>query len=197
MEVEFVIRVVMGAILAVGFGISGFYRRRATVADPSATRAEESAQLKLLRAFVALPAFGVLLGSLLIPRWFGWASFAAPDAVQYLGVAVAAAGVPLAAWLFPHLGNNVTATVLTKDSHRLVTSGPYRWVRHPLYLAGILLLGGAGLALSNWVVLAFVVVFLATWHTVVIPREEASLLERFGADYEAYRERTGALLPRC
>jgi hypothetical protein len=52
-----------------------------------------------------------------------------------------------------NLGRNVSETVLTKESHELVTSGPYRWIRHPLYTTGIALFVALGLIAANWFIL--------------------------------------------
>lgn len=188
-------RIAIGVTLGIGFAISGYHRRKAATADATARRSDESTTMKLLRLVVALPAFGTLLLAIVAPRLVAWASFEAPMWLRVTGVGVAALGVPLAAWLFPHLGRNVTATTLTKQTHELVTTGPYAYIRHPLYLTGLLFFLGAGLALGNRVLLIFIAVFVVTWTLVVIPREEAALEELFGQQYRDYRQRTGALLP--
>jgi protein-S-isoprenylcysteine O-methyltransferase Ste14 len=86
--------------------------------------------------------------------------------------------------------------VLTKSDHELVTSGPYRWIRHPLYSSGIALFLAVGLIAANWFILLFVVIALIAIRAAVIPREERALLARFGAGYEQYIRRTGAMWPR-
>ena len=75
MDLDITLRILLAIILFIGFGISGYYRRLAARAAPGAHRRDESPALKLLRVFVALPAFVVLLGDLLAPRYFAWASF--------------------------------------------------------------------------------------------------------------------------
>ncbi len=196
MSVDLVVRGGIAVVMVAMIGVSGHYRRRAAAFDGSARRSDEPTSTKLLRLIVALPGFAVFLAALLAPGWVTWSTFAAPTAVRFAGLGVAALGVPLAAWLFPHLGHNVTATTLTKERHTLVTTGPYRWVRHPLYVAGLLFFVGAGAALANWFVLGFAAAFVLVWTSVVIPREEEALRTRFGDEYEEYRRRTGALFPR-
>ena len=103
--------------------------------------------------------------------------------------------MPSVYWVLTTLGSNVSETVLTKERHELVTSGPYRWVRHPLYTTGIALFLGIGLMAANAFLLLWSFVALAGVLLVVIPREETALVERFGEEYRSYRARTGALLP--
>ena len=118
-----------------------------------------------------------------------------PLPLRWLGAGLMAAAVPLVYWVFSSLGRNVTPTVMTRREHTLVTHGPYRRVRHPLYssaylfLAGLVLLSG-NLWLAGVVVLTCIPLLLRT------PLEEAALIERFGDEYRAYLRRTGRYLPR-
>ncbi|MEM9553356.1 MAG: isoprenylcysteine carboxylmethyltransferase family protein [Acidobacteriota bacterium] len=118
-----------------------------------------------------------------------------PTALRWLGVLGAAVCIPLIGWLLHHLGTNVSPTAATRADHRLVTSGPYRFVRHPLYTVGAAWWLGLGVAMASWwillcVALAFVAIDRRT------AREEAALLERFGDEYRRYSERTPRYLPR-
>ena len=103
--------------------------------------------------------------------------------------------LPLIYWVFSSLGKNVTPTVVTRREHTLVTHGPYRWVRHPLYTVAFTLFVGFALLAANWfllVVLLFGAVVLAQRTTI----EEAQLVERFGDDYRRYMQAPGRYLPR-
>jgi protein-S-isoprenylcysteine O-methyltransferase Ste14 len=90
----------------------------------------------------------------------------------------------------------VSETVLTKSHHELVISGPYQWIRHPLYTTGIVLVLAIGLIAASWFILLLALVALASIRLVVIPLEERELLTKFGNAYGAYMQRTGRLLPR-
>ena len=93
------------------------------------------------------------------------------------------------------LGRNVSPTVITHDDHVLVTSGPYRWIRNPLYTAGAALFTGLGLVSASAFLLvgAFVALALVA---IRLPSEEAELERRFGQAYRDYVRRTGRFLPR-
>ena len=94
------------------------------------------------------------------------------------------------------LGQNVSETVLTKQEHHLVESGPYKWVRHPLYTTGVSLFIALGLMQSSWFVVFMSVVAVLLLRLLVIPAEESALMAKFGDQYRAYMRRTGRLLPR-
>ena len=110
-----------------------------------------------------------------------------------MGVGVVAACLLI--WTFRSLGTNLTDTVVTRKDHTLVTSGPYRFVRHPFYVASTLAIAANALATANWFIGltgGFVVVLLA----IRTATEEAQLTRRFGDDYVTYLKRTGRFLPR-
>lgn len=85
--------------------------------------------------------------------------------------------------------------VAIASDHRLVESGPYRFVRHPSYTGALMLFLGLGVAMGNWlsVVIISVPIFLAFWWRMRI--EEAALLEALGETYRSYMNRTKRLIP--
>jgi protein-S-isoprenylcysteine O-methyltransferase Ste14 len=86
--------------------------------------------------------------------------------------------------------------VLTKERHELVTAGPYRWIRHPLYAVGILLFASIGLIAANWFILGLAALAALFIRFLVIPIEEHELSQKFGDHYGQYIARTGRLFPR-
>jgi len=78
----------------------------------------------------------------------------------------------------------------------LTTCGPYAFVRNPLYVGNGLIGLGWGLTAGLWPVLIFVVTFVLLYTVLIVPYEEAFLLEKFGAEYIMYKERTGRFFPR-
>jgi protein-S-isoprenylcysteine O-methyltransferase Ste14 len=159
-------------------------------------RRRETPLLLAGRAFVALPLFLAIITYVVNPPWMVWAELPLPGWTRWAGVALGLLTVPAARWVFTSLGRNVSETVLTKSHHALVTTGPYRWIRHPLYTTGIALVLAIGLMAASWFILLFGLVTLASMRFVVIPLEERELLMKFGDAYRAYMQRTGRLLPR-
>jgi protein-S-isoprenylcysteine O-methyltransferase Ste14 len=129
------------------------------------------------------------------PGSMAWSSVPLPAWVRWCGAGLWIPGGLLLIWTLRTLGMNLTDTVVTRRNHTLVTAGPYRWVRHPFYVATALLLLGSSLLAANWFVLACGVLTF-TLLAIRLKREEDRLLERFGAAYRDYRERTGRFLPR-
>ena len=103
---------------------------------------------------------------------------------------------PLNLWMLRSLGKNISETILTKESHELVKTGPYRWLRHPLYSFGLLMIGGLSLIAANWLMAALALAAVVFFSLVIIPREETELVKKFGSLYEDYRKDAGRLLPR-
>lgn len=111
-----------------------------------------------------------------------------------IGLAVLLLGLGFACWARVALGRNWSATVQLKQGHELVTTGPYRWVRHPIYtgmLTGVL---GSALALGEWRGLVALALVLASF-SYKLRHEESWMREQFGAAYVDYMRRTKALIP--
>lgn len=183
--------VALAGVMAVGLP----YRLRAQrVGGKVSRRAEGVGPMIALRAVAALWALGFILW-LVNPGLMRWSEVALPVAARWLGAALLVAVVPLYAWVFHHLGLNVTDTVLTRRAATLVRSGPYRFVRHPLYAFGLFIMAGWALITAN----AFVALAGAAAAALIVRRtaiEEAHLVRRFGDDYRAYMRTTGAYFPR-
>ncbi len=113
----------------------------------------------------------------------------APRLILVGGALVFAAGAGLAAWGWGTFRRAATTTVPGRSSSRLVTWGPYRFSRNPMYVGlAIAYLGEAGILRQVWpVVLLPLVVGYLNW--VVIPLEERKLGETFGVAYDEYRVR--------
>jgi protein-S-isoprenylcysteine O-methyltransferase Ste14 len=155
---------------------------------------EEGSLILNLRRLLGLTLWLSTFVYLINPDWMAWASVPLPSWLRWLGAAMMIVCLPLIYWTFSSLGKNVTPTVVTREEHNLVTHGPYRWVRHPLYIVGFLLFAGFSLLAANWFI--FSVLLLGSF--VLIERtskEEELLEERFGDQYRDYMAHTGRFLP--
>ena len=104
-------------------------------------------------------------------------------------------GLLLYTWAVLTLGAFFRVSVQLLDGQRLVTSGPYRLLRHPAYTGGILIFTGIGLATGNWISVAAATLSVTIAYAWRIHVEEIALRERFGAEFEAQRRRTWAVIP--
>lgn len=183
------------SVFLASVSISTMLRRRARRAVGAIPRRLEPSALIAMRLLVALPLFGGVIAYLANPGWMAWASLPWPSWARWLGVALGVLVVPASYWVLNTLGSNVSETVLTKQHQQLVRTGPYRWVRHPLYTTGTALFVGIGLMAANWFILLWAGIALIGLLAAVIPREEAELVLRFGDEYRRYQRETGAMLP--
>jgi len=112
----------------------------------------------------------------------------------WLCVALVLAGVVFAWWARIHLGRLWSGSVTLKAGHRVVDTGPYRLVRHPIY-TGILLaiLGTAAAKGTLWGLLGAAVVTLGLW--MKARAEERWLSQELGGAYDGYKQRVPMLLP--
>jgi len=104
-------------------------------------------------------------------------------------------GVVIIGWASYTLDGEFSATIELKEVHRLITAGPYQYVRHPIYLGFILLHIGVTLALSNWIIFIAYNSGLFILLLERIPREEQVLHAYFGPEWEAYADSRGRLIP--
>jgi protein-S-isoprenylcysteine O-methyltransferase Ste14 len=111
-----------------------------------------------------------------------------------VAAALTAAGLLFSVWARRRLGSNWSGTVTIKESHELVTGGPYALVRHPIYTGLLVAIFGSALAIGEWrAVLALALVAVAFWRKLSL--EERWMRERFGQAYDDYRRRVPALVP--
>jgi protein-S-isoprenylcysteine O-methyltransferase Ste14 len=113
---------------------------------------------------------------------------------EYAGLGVTIAGAAFAVWARLFLGGNWSSSVTIKEGHTLVRSGPYAVVRHPIYSGFLFAVTGTAIALGELRgLVALLVAFISWWLKSRI--EERFLIERFGAEYEAYERQVKALIP--
>ena len=164
------------------------WRRRASRA-PS-TRLDRGSHLWLWAVIVGSIAAGHLAGfSNVGPRLrpgLPWWCF---------GAGLFAAGTALRWWAIVHLGRFFSVDVAIACDHRVVETGPYRFVRHPSYTGLLLQCAGLGIVLGTALSFFVIIVptFLVLGHRIRV--EEKALLANFGDDYAAYTRRTKRLLP--
>src|SRR5262249_286857 len=114
--------------------------------------------------------------------------------VWAIAVAIQAAFLLLAIWARRHLGRNWSAEVRIAVDHHLTRTGPYRWLRHPIYTAMLGMFMGTAIASGQYHgLLGLTLLFVAYLRKTRL--EEQILQQTFGAEYDAYRRGTWALVP--
>ncbi|WP_246150670.1 methyltransferase family protein [Streptomyces qinzhouensis] len=178
---------VAGVLLWAGYEL--LLRSRAD-ADSAAWRggaADRGTTRLLLAAYAAAILVNAVLGAVGVGELPGWPRWA--------GIAMIAAGLALRAWGMRTLGVHYTRTLRTTGDQRLITDGPYRFVRHPGYCGSLLVWSGYSLGLGNGIAWVVVTVLLLAVYGRRIAAEERMLLAAFGAQYTEYQRRTHKLVP--
>ncbi|MCG8406459.1 MAG: isoprenylcysteine carboxylmethyltransferase family protein [Phycisphaerales bacterium] len=196
MQHEDVFRLILILGFAVVFPIGFYHRLKAHLASNEKLnrRAEGVFVLTTLRPIALLGILG-LFAYIINPAWMGWASVGLPISIRWIGVGLGMVAMVLLIVVLRNLGTNLTDTVVTRSHHTLVISGPYRWVRHPFYVATALAVAANSLVTANWF-LALIGIVTVVLIVVRTRTEEQKLIERFGDEYKNYMERTGRFIPR-
>lgn len=140
--------------------------------------------------FVAAQA-ALIIGAVITPQGYDWAVL---GVIYALGLLFKGVGVVLGVWAAFHLGRGLTPSPLPNGATDLVTRGPYRWIRHPMYTAVMAYVFGIALHSGTWLVvlaalaLASLFYFKSQW-------EERRLAEVFDG-YVRYQETTPRFIPR-
>jgi protein-S-isoprenylcysteine O-methyltransferase Ste14 len=196
MDENMIFRIIVTAIIVISLSISIYFRRKAQSEsqDEIDHRQEGSATMIILRIGGLLVWFTVF-AYIFYPPAISWASVSLPSWIRWLGGAGSVTAALLLVWMFASLGLNITDSVTTRRDHKLVTGGPYRWIRHPLYTFGALLFLSISLIMGSWLIpLLGIPSYAILIHRTGI--EEKKLQDRFGEQYQLYSERTGRFLPR-
>jgi protein-S-isoprenylcysteine O-methyltransferase Ste14 len=150
----------------------------------------------VLRAAIIAPLF-ISIWTWFLPRWFGGPrAFADPRPLAWVLVAIGAAIALPSIWQFAWRGLGTPAPF--DPPRRLVVSGPYRYVRNPMYTGMILVIIGQGLVYPNLTrgMLIEAAAFWAVAALFVLAFEEPVLKSMFGGDYDEYRRAVRGWIPR-
>ncbi len=140
-------------------------------------------------------AFYLVLGDLMPAKWLRWRIAPHSPVVSAVGVTLTFLGMAFAIWARFYLGQNWSSAVSVKIGHELVRTGPYAWVRHPIYSG--LLVAVIGTVLVRGQVRG-IPALLLLWTGFWMKRrvEDQFMRKTFGAEYERYMRTTGSVVPR-
>jgi protein-S-isoprenylcysteine O-methyltransferase Ste14 len=195
MNTELIFQILSFLVFVSAISISVYYRRKADMATGAQLRTKEGSKLLVVLRLLALIALAPLLIYFVNPAWVLWARFPLPEWVRWVAALVGVAVVPMVYWVLSSIGNNISPVQATRQNHKLVMHGPYKYIRHPLYTVGSLLVLALIFMTGLWWIAAvgalpLILILLRT------PVEEARLIETFGDEYRDYMKRTGRFLPK-
>lgn len=163
--------------------------KRVRVVSDARSPAETIGLVTALFGLAILPGFYVATG---IPQ-------SAEYPANAFAIALGTIIFVVALWVFrrshKELGRNWSITLEIRDKHKLVCSGPYALIRHPMYTSFLLMGLGQAFLLSNWVAGLAGLIGFAVLFCLRVKKEERMMLENFGPQYRSYMERTKRIIP--
>ena len=191
-----IFRIIVGMIIVSSLTISIYYRLKAqNSSQDEIDRHQEGGFTMVALRIGGLMIWLTVLSFIFYPPATSWATISLPSWVRWLGIVGGSTSALLLVWMFISLGMNITDSVTIRRDHELVTSGPYHWIRHPLYTFGALLFLSLSLTMGNWLIPVIgIPSYGILMHRTSI--EEKKLQDRFGEQYRQYTERTGRFFPR-
>ena len=196
MQTENTLRIILPILIVAFITHRGYYTKKSARPEKDTLKKRAEGPVTKLAATLSLIGFIAIIAYVLNPNWLAWVSLSFPLWLRWTGVGIALVGFALLQWAQATLGKNWSDTPRMLKEQALITSGPYKFIRHPLYAAFILILGSTLLISANWLI-------GLTWAgmTVLdiasrISFEESLMVEYFGDQYRDYMKKTGRLLPR-
>jgi protein-S-isoprenylcysteine O-methyltransferase Ste14 len=142
--------------------------------------------------------FSVLVGAglaILASRSVPGTTIGPNTVTAWIGLCILWCGIAVRLWSFQTLGRYFTFTVQTSSDQPVITSGPYRIIRHPGYAGALVAAIGIGLVIGNWLALLVLTVAVACGLVLRIRVEERALLRELGSNYQNYADTHKRLVP--
>ncbi len=188
--------ILFGAVLIMRFYFLSRLRRSGERVMPDQQAiAHEGKGLFIFRLASWFLMLGILISYALALSWLDAFHIAIVDWLRWVGFGLGLVSVLFWTWTQVTLGNDWSPQLMLREKHRLITTGPYAHIRHPMYTGMVGF--GTGLALvgANWIFVALAVLVVVGL-VLRIPQEEKMLIAEFGQDYRSYMQGTGRLIPR-
>jgi protein-S-isoprenylcysteine O-methyltransferase Ste14 len=201
MNTNVVFKILFFLLFAALLAIRLFFGWRARRAGKSSWSAKPEAVKRegwlsiLLRPVMFLALLAVVGLYVVLPEKTDWMYLPLPAWIRWAGVGLGIAGELFLIWVHHTLREYWSTVLQLRQSHALITWGPYRFVRHPMYSALTLCFIGLALVSAAWPLLLLTALTLPFFYRIS-GIEEVMMIEQFDEAYRAYRMRTGRFLPR-
>ena len=184
------------ALLSALFVIRAYFRIRYRSIVDSVKYREENRWLFAFRAAAGTVMLYATLSSIYPPAALAFQFLSLPERIRTAGIPTGAAALLLLLEVHLRLGSSFSTSVHLKERHVLVTSGIYRYIRHPMYLDYCVFVLSTFLVSANWLFGASGILIISSLMTFRLRIEERLLGERFGEAYTGYTAVTGKFIPR-
>ena len=186
------------------FGVVRIYYGRKTKTHDSLNGVKEklktaekemSRGLKIVTVIITAIGGPGLVLYLIAPPWWTWTHLPLGELTQWSGITLAIPPIFFLVWVHRHLDTQWSIALELREEHKLITSGPYKRIRHPMYLGIFVYTIGLMLISSDLLVLIFFA--FSIWVNYIrIPDEERMMIDEFGDEYREYMKHSGKLFPR-
>ncbi len=193
---ETIFRIILPILIVAFIAHRGYYTKKHSASENNTLKKREEGVVSKIAGLLGMAGFVSMLLYVINPTWLAFADLSFPAWLRWAGVGITLLGFALLQWAQVTLANSWSDTPRMMKKQTLITSGPYRTIRHPIYSAFLLILGSTLFISSNWLIgLAWTGM---TMLEIVsrIEFEESLMVEFFGEQYRDYMKRTGRLLPR-
>ena len=196
MSTETIFRIML-PVLIIGFAAHrGYYVKMHSEPEEATMKRREEQTVSKIAEVLGLIGFLAVIVYVINPGWLAFARLALPVWLRWSGLVIAIAGFALLQWAQVTLGKSWSDTPRMLKEQALITSGPYRTIRHPIYTAFILILGSTLFLSSNWLIGLCWAGMTVLEVVSRIGFEESLMIEFFGERYREYMKKTGRLLPK-
>lgn len=196
METETIFRILLPILLVAFAAHRGYYVKNHSKPEEATLKKREEGFVSKIAGLLGMTGFISVVAYVINPNWLSITDLSLPTGLRWIGVGIALVGFALLHWAQTTLGKSWSDTPRMMKEQTLITSGPYRTIRHPIYTAFILILGSMFFISSNWLIglcwAGMTVLEVASR----IGFEESLMIEYFGEQYREYMKQTGRLLPK-
>jgi protein-S-isoprenylcysteine O-methyltransferase Ste14 len=193
MESEYQFRIAFGIFWLANFTVRIYFQLKAKSARKVSGKHEQRARL----FFRLLALTYLFMMFYFLSPWFDFAHVDLPLWIrEYVGGGALAVYLILFSWSHAALGKNWSGFVEIHENHALVTSGPYRCIRHPMYSAFFVSVIGFSLLSANWLIALVYLTAVTAMYADRVDAEEQLMVEQFGDVYREYMTKTWRLFPK-
>lgn len=196
MNTDTIFRIILPVVIIAFVAHRGYYVKYHSQPESETTKKREEGSASKIAGLLGMAGLVSTIVYIIKPEWLAFANLSLPTWLRWAGVGIALAGFALLQWAQVTLANNWSDTPRMMKEQVLITCGPYRMIRHPIYTAFILILGSTLFISSNWLI-GLCWIGMTTIEVVSrINFEEPLMVESFGDEYRAYMRQTGRLFPK-
>jgi len=196
METQTIFRIILPILIFAFIAHRGYYTKKSARPEKDTLKKREEGIVSKIAGLLGMAGFLSMLAYVINPNWLAWADVSFPLWLRWTGVGVALLGFALLQWAQVTLGKSWSDTPRMMKEQTLITSGPYRSIRHPIYTAFILILGSTLFISANWLIGLCWAGMTVLEIVSRISFEESLMVEYFGDQYRDYMKKTGRLIPR-